>query len=79
MSKKHEILKKLEMFGNSEIPLGSLIHSSLEMANFLSELINSLPANNRDAILSFIFEELDLSNISMTELLDLLDEHKKLS
>ncbi len=79
MTRKLDILNKLKPFGSPTEPIGEIINSSLDIANFLSELVGLLPEGSRDEVLSFIFSEVDLSTISISQLLDKLDEHNKLS
>ena len=75
MYDKKSTLERLSDFGDFNTPIGNIIHSSLEIAELLSTLLQTFNEEEKNRILSSIFLELDLSTITINELLDKTDEY----
>ncbi len=75
MYDKKTTLERLSEFGDPNTPIGSIIHSSLEIAELLTSLLQNFTEEEKNKILSAIFLELDLSSVTINELLDKTDEY----
>lgn len=75
MYDKKSTLERLSGFGDLNSPIGTIIHSSLEIAELLTVLLQNFSEEEKNKILSSIFLDLDLGSVTINELIDKTDEY----